>query len=1212
MLNKDWIKSWIRGSAWIAALLLPALASTAGAQTIPSIVVSSATTINNSGMSSPGKVAQDSCGNLYELEAGGNLLEIPANGGSSIYLANYGGSYAGDSQVAGLAIDSSNNLYVGNKWNGDAIKIPSSNCVPNPSLATPVLGSALNNLDGYWYDPGDVVVDGKGNLYVSSDGFYAPGSSGQIFEQTSAGVGVLVMASNGIPQVESLAVDAAGDVFFTTYQSGTVYEVAAANFGTSSPTAVITSGLKTAYGLAFDAAGNLYIGDSTAGAIYEVPFTTSLQFSKIYLVASGIPLGNPLSLAKDGKTILYTSGTNSSIYEQVVGGANFGSVAVGSSGTATVNVAFNAAVQPASIAFSANSAFVSTGGTCAGGTKYVAGNGCTITAKFAPATPGLASGGIVLNNATGAALATAYLEGTGTGAGLTLDTGALSSVGGGFTTPTSVALDGAGNSYFADSGANAVLEFAPGATKGVSIGTGLSKPTGVAVDGAGNVIIADTGNNQIVEVPVVNGKLSNAAQFAIVTASTTSNGVVTPTLVAGSALSNPAGVTVDALGNLYIADTGNNRVVYLPYNGSWNLALASALGSGLSAPLATTVDASGNAYVASSGSGQIYRFPAPLASGVQQLVAVGYSKPSALATDASGSLFVVDQGNGNVIRIPSLNGTLNPNVAVEVGIGNSSPYGLAADSFGNLYVADSTAAAAHLITRTAITESFGDWAVGSPSGPLPVKVENSGNQALVFASPFSTASGNTADFSLSSSPASECANGASIAVGAGCELDATFQPTASGTRTETLVLNSNAANAAAPQVILTGVGAAEVKTASALAITSPSNGTPFFGQPITLTATVSSSSGTPGGAAQLLVDGVVTAQASLSSGVATFTLATGLTGGSHSLQAVYLGSSTFDGSTSSTLSLAVSTAPTASAMAITAPYIQPYSAVVGASVTFTVAVGSTGVGIPTGTVTFTTGGKSLGSAPLAPAAGGGFQAALSTTALPVGVDVVTATYSGDANYVGSSTSGTVTIVSGPTVTVTSGGTTLSSSDSFQTSLTFTNTSYGGWQGVVGYQCVASTLPVNAICVFSPGQVTVTPSTAGVTYPAATTTLKVVVDNPPNSPAQGSMLWWVGGLSGLMLFWMRRRMMRGVWANLTMMAGAVLIAIAATGLTACGNSIPYATPAGSSTITVLASSDPYATGVTNATQPCVNATSGATGPTQGPCTQQSYQISLTVQ
>jgi sugar lactone lactonase YvrE len=1242
MLRIDWKNHWIWRAAWFtmaATLCLTATpAWTQGNSYVPAVVATSTSTVPATGLPGGlGDVALDACGNIYAVNQGsGQVVEIPYGGGAATTVlgaASYG--------TASLWIDAAKaNLFVLQGFNGNVAKIPITNCAPQTAAASSISIGDLGAVSYYWGGSA-VATDASNNVFIATNGACCASSNELLEEYASGGYasGATLLASLANP-ITSIAVDASGNIYYTS--GGVVYELALTTPATSTVAAVYSStavvfggGYVSAVGVAFDGAGNLYVADQGTGGYYSingyypelylssvlyvipnetVSGKTALNPADQYIVAEGSGPANPLTfsntIAIDPSGNIFFGANSSAVYELTKFSANFGAVAVGSSATGTVNLAFNASETPTSITFAPNTSFTSTGGTCAANTAYKAGSSCSITAQFAPTRPGVSGGGVTVSAST-SILATGYLAGTGLGAGITLDSGTVTSVGSGFTSPQAVAFSSAG-AFVADAGANKVFEFATPTSSPVGIGTGLSKPSGVAVDGAGNVIIADTGNNQIVEVPVVSGALSNAAQVTVVSSSAS---------IAGSTLSGPAGVTVDAQGNLYIADTGNNRTLYVPYNGSWNVSGASVLGSNLTAPLATTVDPSGNVYVADSGSGQVYRLQAPLSSGIQQLVAVGYSNPSALATDASGSLFVVDQGAATVLRIPYVSGALDPNSAIEVGFGIANPYGLALDSSGNLIVTDSTNAAVYEVDRTSVTESFGDWALNSPSGALPVKLENEGNQSLVFASPFYTASGDTGDFSLSSSPSSACANGGTVATGAGCELDAIFQPTASGARSETLVLNSNATNAPSEQVVLSGNGAAEVKTTTALAITSPASGSPFFGEPVTLTATVQSSSGTPTGSAQLLVDGVISAVGALNgSGAATFTLATGLTGGSHSLEAVYLGSSAFDGSTSTTLTVSVSTAPTTSTMVITAPFINPLSAVSGASVTFAVTVNSTGVGIPTGTVTFTTGTTSLGAVPLAPAAGGAFEATLTTTALPVGTDLVKATYSGDANYLSSSASGTVVIVAAAQVSVTSGGATLTSAQGGGSKITFTNTSYGGWTGVIGYQCEASSLPVNSICVFSPGQVTLNASTTGNSYPPATTTLEVVVDNPPNSPLQSSLPWWMGGLTGVMLLLVRRRATHGAWARVSMLIGMALLAVSATGLMACNGGNPYTTPTGTSTITVYANSDPFAlnsngTVNTSATQSCGGTVAGSNppqgNPADAPCAQATFQISLTV-
>jgi hypothetical protein len=488
-------------------------------------------------------------------------------------------------------------------------------------------------------------------------------------------------------------------------------------------------------------------------------------------------------------------------------------------------------------------------------------------------------------------------------------------------------------------------------------------------------------------------------------------------------------------------------------------------------------------------------------------------------------------------------------------------------------------------------------------------------------------------------------------------MDAIFTPSASGTRTDTLVLQSNAQNTAvaAPQkVVLTGVGSSASATTTVLAVTSPT-GTPSFGQAITLTATVTSTGGTPAGSAQLLVDGVIAGEAPLSSGgVATFSLPMGLSGGSHSLQAVYLGTTFFAGSTSVALPVTVSTAPTTTTLAITPPNINPlsvlssqlvpvtpattpatYTYVPGGSVIFTAAINFVGVGIPTGTVTFTMGSTTLGTANVVPAAGGIFQASItvpagppcvvsatvptcpsnsiSATMLPVGTDTITATYGGDANYVGSATSGSIPVVSNPQVIVTPSGTsiTVNSDTGTSSTITLTPASYGGFNGIVGFQCDPGTLPVNATCVFSPGQVSVTPNTPGVSYPEPPVTMSVAISQPPQTPTASKIIWWIAGPTGLLLLFVRRRMRKlaisSGWNAFLLFAAIGALSAGIMGSMGCNNGIAFVTPKGTSTVTVYAYADTYhGSPSNNVTSTCIG------GSNVYPCSQQAISVSLIVQ
>ena len=84
---------------------------------------------------------------------------------------------------------------------------------------------------------------------------------------------------------------------------------------------------------------------------------------------------------------------------------------------------------------------------------------------------------------------------------------------------------------------NLVYKVTPDGTQ-TAVGSGFSQPTGVAVDVAGDVFVADTGKGRVTKVA------SNGTQTTV-----------------GSGFSQPAGVTVDVAGDVFVADTGSNRVV---------------------------------------------------------------------------------------------------------------------------------------------------------------------------------------------------------------------------------------------------------------------------------------------------------------------------------------------------------------------------------------------------------------------------------------------------------------------------------------------------------------------------------------------------------------------------------------------------------------------------------------------------------------------------
>ena len=133
-----------------------------------------------------------------------------------------------------------------------------------------------------------------------------------------------------------------------------------------------------------------------------------------------------------------------------------------------------------------------------------------------------------------------------------------------FFYPTGVAVDAAGNVYVADSYNNlirkisqygVVTTLAGSGQKGSAIGPGttasFNSPTGVAVDIDGNVYVADL-NNQMIRKVSASGYVTDLAGSGAI-GSTNGVGPV-------ASFNRPTAVAVDASGNVYVADAGNNLI----------------------------------------------------------------------------------------------------------------------------------------------------------------------------------------------------------------------------------------------------------------------------------------------------------------------------------------------------------------------------------------------------------------------------------------------------------------------------------------------------------------------------------------------------------------------------------------------------------------------------------------------------------------------------
>ncbi len=303
----------------------------------------------------------------------------------------------------------------------------------------------------------------------------------------------------------------------------------------------------------------------------------------------------------------------------------------------------------------------------------------------------------------------------------------------------------------------------------------LGQPCGVTVDKAGNVYIAD-GLNQRVRKVDTSGKITTVAGNGLPLMSgdggpATSAGLSFVTTGAGH-----CGLAVDGSGNLYISDTGDNRVrkvspsgIITTFAGRGSLGAPGFSGDGgpatnaeLQAPAGLAVDAAGNVYITDTGNGRIRKVDT---SGIITTVAgngngftlndggpalnAQFYTPTDVAVDNAGNMFIADFGNNRVRKVNTSGvitsiahggfGSCVPNVSVPAASADIGyTVGLATDSAGNLYMADRHAACIHkLDTAGVVTNVAGGGANipgdnGPPTAaglgtPCAIAVDNSGD-----------------------------------------------------------------------------------------------------------------------------------------------------------------------------------------------------------------------------------------------------------------------------------------------------------------------------------------------------------------------------------------------------------------------------------------------------------------------------------------------------
>jgi uncharacterized protein (TIGR03437 family) len=603
-------------------------------------------------------------------------------------------------------------------------------------------------------DPPRVAVGPSGSLYFGSlQCIFKVDSTGALIRV--AGTGRSGVSGDGTPALnaqlqfpDGIAFDPAGNLYFTERDANLIRRISTtgiittfAGTGASGYAgdggAAISAQFNGPTGLTFDQAGNLFVADTGNNVVRRIaPDGTVTKVAGSGYAGYGgdggpairADLNAPQGVAVDTSGYLYIADTFNNRVRRV---AADGSIATfvangypgfsgdgGPAGGATLFFPTDVAVDSAGNLYIADLGDSRIRKVAAGIIGTIAGS-----AALAPAADGFSATSIRLSGPTGLAVDTAgnvYIaEGSiGSGSGLTEGDhriwrvspgGVLASVAGNgldsfsgdaasasraqLNTPSGMALDAAGNLFFADTLNHRIRRISPGGTittvagnalpgfsgdGGPASSAELDTPTAVAVDSQGNLYIADSANNRVRKV-TADGTITtfagngNAALF----------GDGGP--AAAAALHGPRGVALDAAGNLYIADAQNHCVRMVDTNGQISTVVPS-----LNAPRAVAVAPNGILYVSDDGIRVIAKGISGLLGGTDNL------KPQALAVDSAGN---VNYTTGNQVQQVSANGT--PSLVAGAGSccysgdgGPASaallnqPSGLAVDPAGNVYIAD--------------------------------------------------------------------------------------------------------------------------------------------------------------------------------------------------------------------------------------------------------------------------------------------------------------------------------------------------------------------------------------------------------------------------------------------------------------------------------------------------------------------------------------------
>jgi sugar lactone lactonase YvrE len=486
--------------------------------------------------------------------------------------------------------------------------------------------------------------------------------------------------------------------------------------------------------------------------------------------------------------------------------------------------------------------------------------------------------------------------------------------------PTALAVDLAGNVYVADTDNHRVRRIAAGTGMittvagdgvegfagdgGLATGAAIDSPNGLAVDAAGNLYVADTHNGRVREVSATTGIISTVAGADAAQTFSGDGSVAT-----GAGLALPRGLTIDAAGNIYVADSGNHRVRRISAAGTITTAAgqgtetfagdgAPAVAASLDSPQAVAISPAGLLTLADSDNQRIRQLDALPSPGpdIHEIAAVGNIVAETLSLTGPQS---VAYGSGTLTAILSPGGSATGSVTfVDTSGGTAITLGTAALSAGSAaFNTSALPAGAHSIVAM-YTGDASHAAAQSAALALtvtPLSITATANpSSILYGQPVPALSGVVSG----------------VLPQDGGKVTAVFSTAAAALSPVGIypIATTLAGSAAGNYTVVAMAGNLTIAKAPTLTTLSASTGALAAGTPVTLNIqAASTTSGVPTGNVMVLDGATQLAVVPLTAGGATFSTSA-LSPGSHNLNAVYAGDSNFLSSTSGSVSITVGAA----------------------------------------------------------------------------------------------------------------------------------------------------------------------------------------------------------------------------------------------------------------------------------------------------------------